>query len=176
MGREVRRVPADWQHPRREDGSYQPMCERSYEAEVAEWVEGRAMWLKGLRESYDPPPASKWEPIAEEYCGLTWTDWHGGYPDERYYMPSWPEAERTHFQMYESTTEGTPISPVFATPEELARWLVDNEASAFGNETATYEQWLAVCKGGYAPSMVIENGVSKSGVEFAGEHAAKTES
>jgi len=56
--------------------------------------------------------------------------------------------------MYENTSEGTPISPPFETPEELARWLADNNASAFGGMTATYEQWLATCKGLYAPSMV----------------------
>ena len=67
--------------------------------------------------------------------------------------------------MYEDTTEGTPISPAFATPEELARWLADTGASAFGDSTATYEQWLHVCKGGWAPSAVIDINGMRSGVE-----------
>lgn len=70
-------------------------------------------------------------------------------------MPSWPESERTHFQMYETTSEGTPISPALPTGEELARWLADHGASAFGTMTATYEQWLAVIRGAYAPSAVL---------------------
>lgn len=57
--------------------------------------------------------------------------------------------------MYENTSEGTPISPVFETPEALARWLADNNASAFGGMGATYEQWLATCREGFAPSAVF---------------------
>ena len=45
-----------------------------------------------------------------------------------------PIEERTHYQMYETCTEGTPISPVMETPENLARWLADNGASAFGGQ------------------------------------------
>ena len=57
--------------------------------------------------------------------------------------------------MYEDTSEGTPISPIFATPEELARWLTDTKASAFGGQAATYEGWLRVAQGGWAPSAVF---------------------
>lgn len=35
---------------------------------------------------------------------------------------------------------------------------------AFGSMTATYEQWLATCKRGWAPSMVARGGVVESGV------------
>ena len=69
-------------------------------------------------------------------------------------MPRWTDAERTHLMMYEDTSEGTPISPAFETPEELARWLVDNKASAFGGDTASYEGWLRVAQGGFACSAV----------------------
>ena len=39
--------------------------------------------------------------------------------------------------------------------EELARWLADSEASAFGREGASYEGWLRVARVGWAPSMVF---------------------
>lgn len=80
-------------------------------------------------------------------------------------MPGWSDAEKTHLQMYENTTEGTPISPVLATPEDLARWLADNNASAFASRTATYDQWLATIHSGSAPSAIFRNGVFLSGVE-----------
>lgn len=32
------------------------------------------------------------------------------------------------YQLWETVSEGSPISPVFATPEELARWVSDNRA------------------------------------------------
>jgi hypothetical protein len=75
------------------------------------------------------------------------------------------------YQMWETVSEGSPISPVFATPEELARWLADTGASAFGDMTATYEQWLATCKKGWAPSAVLsaDKGL-RSGVEALTDH------
>jgi hypothetical protein len=83
-------------------------------------------------------------------------------------MPDWPAEKRTHYQMYETCTEGTPISPVMETPEALAQWLVDNEASSFANMTATYEQWLTVCKGQSSVSAAINMGTGEmiSGVEL----------
>jgi hypothetical protein len=66
--------------------------------------------------------------------------------------------------MYETTSEGTPISPAFRTPEALARWLADTGASAFGNETATYEEWLAACRRGWSPSGMVSDGRVVSGV------------
>ena len=68
--------------------------------------------------------------------------------------------------MYETCTEGTPISPVLSSPEELARWLTDHGASAFGDMTASYEDWLKTCRSGWAPSMVAVGGHVMSGVEW----------
>lgn len=70
------------------------------------------------------------------------------------------------WQMWENVSEGSPISPVFETPEELARWLTDEEASSFADRTATYEQWLRMIKGrGFASSAVLGLEGLKSGVE-----------
>ena len=135
MGREVRRVPPDWQHPRQEDNAsrFVPLYGRSYTDEAAEFL---AMANeKGLQKA---------------------VDWFGRAPDKNDYMPEWTPEQATHFMMYEDTSEGTPISPAFATPEELARWLADTNASAFGRETATYEQWLATINRGFAVSMVFD--------------------
>lgn len=75
------------------------------------------------------------------------------------------------WQIWETTSEGSPITPAFATPEECARWAADNGASVFGAsvfgyQTATYETWLKFLTGpGWAPSAVITGGQMKSGVE-----------
>jgi len=69
-------------------------------------------------------------------------------------MPDWTESERTHLMMYENTSEGTPMSTAFATPEELAQWLAENNVRALGGQTASYEGWLRVARDGYAPSAV----------------------
>ena len=75
------------------------------------------------------------------------------------------------WQMWETTTEGSPISPVFETPELLARWLADTGASTFGSSTGTYEQWLGmITRTGWAPSAVGISGVGLvSGVEAMAE-------
>jgi len=38
-------------------------------------------------------------------------------------------------------------------------------ASACGDMTANYDQWLNIARGGFAPSLVIINGRMMSGVE-----------
>ena len=75
----------------------------------------------------------------------------------------------SHYQMYETCSEGTPISPVMASPEELAQWLFENRASAFAGQTASYEDWLSVCKGRIAVSGVIVGNKVISGVEYQNE-------
>lgn len=166
MGREVRMVPVDWQHPKDEKGHYIPLHSGSWAERHAEWLEAHRQWQNGFRENYrgDGP---KFVPKDDDDTG-TYTEYAGGIPSPDDYMPDWPADQRTHYMMYEDTSEGTPISPAFETPEELARWLADNGASAFGGMTASYEHWLSVARGGFAPSMVIDGGKMMSGVEFAG--------
>ncbi len=69
------------------------------------------------------------------------------------------------WQLWTTTTEGTPMSPVLATPEELSHWLEDNRASTFGSDTATYSQWICwISKGGWAISLVADDQGIRSGV------------
>ena len=83
------------------------------------------------------------------------------------------ESKGDWYMMYETCTEGTPMSPAFQTPEELARWLVENKASAFGNQEASYEAWLATIKRGWAVSAVIGPRGMQSGVEGLKDMDAK---
>lgn len=92
---------------------------------------------------------------------------HGQYkPLRQLEMPIWPDEKRTHLQMYETTSEGTPISPVMETPEALAQWLVDHRASAFAGQTASYEAWLMVCEGRTAISGVVTKTAVLNGIEY----------
>ncbi|ENN86035.1 hypothetical protein RHSP_31711 [Rhizobium freirei PRF 81] len=156
MGREVRKVPENWDHPRYAEwnapfptavGRFIPMHNGGYEQAAADWLQKAN--AEGLEEAID---------------------YYGDAPKKSDYMPSWPEEQRTHFMMYESTSEGTPISPAFSTPEELARWLADTGASSFAGHTASYEAWLRIANGGYAPSAVMTSHGLSSGVDvFATE-------
>ena len=144
MGREVRRVPAGWEHPKDDQGRYIPLSnEFPYDAEeIAEGL--RDGWLDNKPPHYG--------------CNI---------------MPQWKDEERTHWQMYEDTSEGTPISPVFDCPKKLARWLADTGASAFADRTATYDQWLATVERGYAISAMMSSTTGLvSGVEALAAHEA----
>ena len=156
MGREIRMVPAGWQHPKNDKGNYIPLLKGSFAQADADWNEGYAAWQRGEVENYGDGP--KWKPKPTDTESTTYTEWAGGRPSPDDYMPVFPEGTATMLCMYEDTSEGTPISPAFATPEELARWLADTGASAFGGMTATYEQWLATCRSGWAVSAVMEVG------------------
>lgn len=156
MGREVRRVPADWQHPKDErTGHFIPLFDGGFRQVLDEWNEENAKWSRGEFPDYADDEDKK----------MSYSEWNGDQPKSRDYMPDWPDEQRTHLMMYETTSEGTPISPAFATPEELARWLVDNNASAFGDRTGSYEGWLRVARGGWAPSMVATAAGLTSGVD-----------
>lgn len=191
MSREVRRVPADWQHPENERGHFVPLYGASHaealreweENELPEWIEGARLWREeGKVKIYSGEIKSVEQVVAEAAArgrpappNASYEWWAGERPerpDPDHYMPDWSDAERTHFMMYEDTSEGTPISPAFATPEELARWLADTGASAFADQTASYDAWLRIARGGFSPSVVIQNGSMISGVEaFAGDPA-----
>jgi hypothetical protein len=78
------------------------------------------------------------------------------------------------WQMWETTSEGSPISPVFASPEELARWLADTGASTFGSDTTDCDTWLRMINVGWAPSAISGGGKGlRSGVDFVAEAAGE---
>lgn len=146
MGREARKVPANWQHPKDSSGHYVPLFGGSLSQRLAEWEEGAAQWAAGFRRNYlsDLP---KFVPKQERHEGITYEKWAGAKPEAADYMPDWSETERTHYQMYETCSEGTPISPVMETPEALADWLFANCASFFGDTTASRSHWFGVITG-----------------------------
>jgi hypothetical protein len=144
MSREIIMVPENWEHPKNLDGRYKPLSPFSYYESVKEDFI-RKFIESGLQEAID-------------YCGNA--------PDINDYMPDWTSEEKTHYMMYETTSEGTPISPAFKTPEEVAMWCFENKVSAFGSQTASYEAWLRVANGGFAVSAVAIPGRGLiSGVE-----------
>lgn len=84
------------------------------------------------------------------------------YPGQRDAQEAWeptPPPTGDGWQMWSTTSEGSPMSPVFASAEELARWLADSGASKFGSATASYDEWLAIVKGEKMASVEITPGV-----------------
>ena len=166
MSREVRMVPKGWQHPKQRDGRFIPLLE-GYKAAIAEWEEGARMWEHhGMcRDFVD----GGWAKISGDIFADSYEEWAGARPVASDYMPDWSEEEKTHYMMYESTSEGTPKSPAFKYPEGLARWLAETRASAFAGNGASYEHWLAMIRKGHAPSAMIFGGEIVSGVSGIAE-------
>lgn len=155
MGRELRRVPPTWNHPidwtsnRR---SFKPLHEGPWETAAAAWDARKAAFERGEDEDG--------QPLSDAAKASSFEDWDGSRPRQEDYMPTWTDAEQTHFQMYETCSEGTPISPVLPTPQEVAQWCADNGASAFGSETAPYDYWIRVCEGsaGFGIMLTVPSG------------------
>lgn len=77
-----------------------------------------------------------------------------------------PEGEG--WQLWETVSEGSPVSQVFATAEELADWLAGPGSSETDgvNRGTSRDQWLAFLQGpGWAPSMIAVGGTVMGGVQ-----------
>lgn len=170
MGREVRKIPVNWVHPVDSKGNFIPLLGGNFTVNLKEFELEEEYWKKGLRRAYGEDiefrdSNGSWAKREDKYLSMPFEEWQGWRPRKEDYMPEWPAEDCVLYVMYESTSEGTPISPPMKTPEELARWLVKSNASAFGASTATYENWLATINRGFAVSAVVTNGQVKSGVE-----------
>ena len=163
MGREVRMVPKDWQHPKDENGNFIPLLGGDYRAHADEWCEQLRWWIDGDTDKIKYFA----ECHAENPIDTIWrfVEFAGPPPQQKDYMTLWLNAAADHYMMYEDTSEGTPISPAMPTPEALADWLYENGANAFAGETASREAWLSMIHRGRAISAVIGGGKIVSGVE-----------
>jgi hypothetical protein len=158
MGREIRKVPPNWQHPkiegwRGERGDLQPMHDRTFADAAREWKEGYAAWERGERDEYctgDSRNREYWE-------------WNGDPPDRAYYR-TWSDEEATWFQVWETVTEGTPVTPPFATPEELVDYLVqhgDAWDQRRGNGGWEREAAEGFVRDGFALTLVVDTGTGR---------------
>ncbi len=185
MGREIRRVPANWEHPKKEVADYrkgimverfQPLHDSSYIDAMNEWIKEHKLWERGKHRDQDA------------YYRY-YAQYGGNAPDVEYYRPDWKSEEMTWYQVYETVSEGTPVTPPFETQSELVDYLVDN--GDFWDQERRKEPktpWSMNCDpwprnqaekfvygSGYAPSLVVENGVVMTGVEalYGKEDAAQ---
>lgn len=96
---------------------------------------------------------------------------HEKYPGQRAEAEAWTATEPPTgdgWQLWETVSEGSPISPVFATAEGLAGWMSDPARGDHLVPTETAAKFIA---DGWAPSFMAspQTGLV-SGVEFVGFH------
>lgn len=121
MGFEVRKVPANWEHPK-SNGEYISLLD-NFSQDLALWNKGEEDWAKGI--------FNRSESIPPQFKDYSWDDFAEPCPNPDDYMPKWDESGLTHYQMY-NTNQGIPVSPIFATEDELIDWLTENQVEAFG--------------------------------------------
>lgn len=116
MGREMRRVPPNWRHPKKDDGSYKPMYDQYYRDALETWIAEYTIWeVGGHPDQKKYPDKTKCE----------FWEWSNKPPDPEYYRPQFC-CHDDWYQVYETVSEGTPVTPPFETQEELINYLVEN--------------------------------------------------
>ena len=120
MGREVRRVPPNWEHPKGPNPytgkeRYKPQLETPFKDAVKEWEDGFVKWIEGDKGEY-------WD---DETCdpNTTYWEWAGEPPNRDHYV-DYGDTDPTWYQFYETVSEGTPLTPPFETKAELVDYLV----------------------------------------------------
>lgn len=164
MGREIRMVPPNWEHPTQPckhspwsggcdyakthgGRCLQPQYDHTFAEAAADWKAAFSKWEAGDRPDYcsdDSKDLEYWE--------------YNGDPPEREYYRSYESADATWVQVYETVSEGTPVTPPFATKEELIEFLC-TQKDFWGQGPRTREVATAFVNEGYVPSMVISGGV-----------------
>jgi hypothetical protein len=156
-------VPPNYQAPQtltRHGLEYQPKYNKTLAEEQAQWDKDNEAWNNGTHETLVDDPELKIKYPKYE-------DWTGKRPDDPKYYVDYDPDLCTWWQLYESVSEGTPVSPPFATKEELASYL-----STYGDfweqarakrehrqlNLLSYEQAMKVVEGGWLPSMAVKNG------------------
>ena len=139
MGREIKRVHIDFDlFERRNHDTWEGYI---LDAIKCPLCKGSGKTLKGKEcpVCYE----GKVSPIVEPPKGYDWEKSNG-------------------YQVWQTVSEGGPVSPVFLKSEDLAKWMVENDDSV--TRDTTYEAWLEMIKEeGGAPSMIIDGGKLQSG-------------
>ena len=150
MGREIRRVPENWEHPKDSQGHYIPLYDREYEPTAREYLNDCIAWGNGTH-----PDLVKHPEYKKEYPYF-WM-YSGGPPNAESYRPRF-ENDATWLQVYETVSEGTPVTPPFSSKQELIDYLVqygdfwDQHRGDGGWTRKNAERFV---ESEYAPSMVV---------------------
>jgi hypothetical protein len=120
VGREIRRVPPNWQHPKDDRGQYLPMHDEHFADRFAKWLADFDRIRRGELEDWERECYASDNPLAE------WLLDEGSPLDPSVYRPYRDEDDRSWWQVYETVSEGTPVTPAFATKAELVDYLVDH--------------------------------------------------
>ena len=144
MGRELKRVPLDFNYPLKQVWygyfmNYISTCHSNDSKDYCEQCKKMAE-IKGIpMKSYGCPDFDNYLKEVQEKLKM---------------LCEVPEGEG--YQLWETTSEGSPVSPVFETLDALCEWCEDN-ATTYGSSKASKEQWKQMLTDGFVYHQ--ENGV-----------------
>lgn len=117
--------------------------------------------------------------LGDEWGVCTTCEAHGSlerYPGQRADADAWEPTDPPTgdgWQLWETVSEGSPISPVFADAESLAQWLTTEDACWGAMQTPmTIEQARGFVGAGWAPSFIGNAGGIHGGAEYVGSREA----
>lgn len=151
MGREIRMVPVNYRHMKRNAyGHFQSMHNKTFEQACAEYDSEKAGWDRGER------------PEHAKDADYPYVDYAGERPDDPEYYRPWKDEEAVWFQVWETVSEGSPVTPAFASKAELVDYLTAHGDNLQGNQHVSpwprkaAEQFV---EREWAPSGVMQGGV-----------------
>lgn len=124
---------------------------------IDRWQAGKKIIkAAGLKKSWGICPA------CEGTCGVD--AYEGQSADRETWKPTKPPTGEW-WQLWETISEGSPVTPAFETAESLALYMGENPRAG-RTKNMTYEAILKwVTTGGWAPSLVVTSAGIKSGIE-----------
>jgi hypothetical protein len=151
MGREIRRVPANWEHPKNEEGHYLNLhfdIIGSIDSIIEDMKEYKSLVAEFLKSG----KVKRYDQFFEDFEELT--EYLFAEEDHTYLTKFMPNGE--WYQLYQNVGEGTPLSPPFETKQELVDWLSNNK-DYWGNQW-TREGATHIVEVGHALSGIMAGG------------------
>ncbi len=180
MGREIRRVPEGWDHPVYTDvlvtesqrswiGKTIPLYDEDIETATRAWIDGAALWIQGKHPDQQFAAGNGTDyPDLYERTLYAYSSFESQSPDPESYRRPFA-SEPTHYQVYETVSEGTPVSPVFATTDEMIDWLTTVPMGGVNETPLSRDAAAKFVEYEYAPSFIVDARGLRTGVEALGD-------
>jgi len=170
VGREIRHVPENWEHPKKIDEytgekRFRPLFQQDFKKAYSDFKKELKEWYRE-QDAFENGKVFELKSKNRVYSkenGNTYEDWAGeppSPPSPYDYMP-----KGNWYQLFENVSEGTPLSPPFATKKELVEWLVNNPDYCGHQWTKGQAEGIVKCE--YSPSMAIIGGKLLKSEELA---------
>lgn len=147
MGRELRRVPMDFDYPMKRVW-YGYLCNYVTTCKVAQGVEWRCENCRKFAEIKGIPLDSAGCPDYDKYLA----------EPIRMLKELLEVPKGEGYQLWSTTSEGEPMSPVFASLEELCEWCEEN-ATVFAWHKTSKEGWMQMLSEGGIAAHIEGNNV-----------------